>query len=81
VFNEYVIGGIAAGFLATGGWGYWQKQRADVLEANVVTLEAELRTCGARLSNVLEDMESDREVDAMPDADLRNVPDHWLLDF
>jgi len=78
VLNEYIIGAIAAAILSAGGWGYYQKQRADGLATEAVSLRADLATCGARLSNILEDVESDREVDNIPDDQLRSVPDHWL---
>jgi len=78
MLNEYVIGAVTVVMLSTGGWGYYQKHRADVLAVEAVALRAELMTCGARLSNILADVESDREVDNIPDDQLHNVPSHWL---
>lgn len=47
--------------------------------AQLETTRLELGACGARLSNLLEDVRSDNEIDQLTDDDLRNVPDHWLL--
>lgn len=38
----------------------------------------ELAACGARLTNIIKDLESDNEVDNLPADALRSVPDHWL---
>jgi len=40
--------------------------------------EIELRACGARLDNLIEDLESDNAIDLLPDGALADVPDHWL---
>lgn len=56
-----------------------QSYRVDALQqANTINM-TELRQCGGRLSNLLEDIRRDATVDQLTDDDLRNVPDHWLL--
>lgn len=47
--------------------------------AKSVVIETELRACGARLSNVIEDLESDNAIDNV--GDLRDfvIPDSWML--
>jgi len=56
-----------------------QTQRLRASQADKVALALSLGACEARALNLIEDKESDNEVDNIPDDDLRNVPDHWLL--
>lgn len=50
----------------------------DRLEAQNAALTLRIEGCAARSENILEDMETDREVDTIPDDGLRDVPSHWL---
>ena len=78
MIDQYVIPASAALLLATGGYGWFERQRAQTLELEVQSARSELSTCAERLTNVLEDIESDRGIDALPDSALVDVPDHWL---
>ena len=40
--------------------------------------QVQLAACGARLSNLIEDLESDNAIDLLPDDALTDVPDEWL---
>jgi len=66
--------------LAGGVW-WVMDLRADnqALRNENARLTGELITCEARVQNIIEDRESDNEIDLIPDGDLNTVPDHWLL--
>lgn len=76
--TEYLLAGAAAIALATGGYAYMADQRSEALRVQVAQTQGELMTCGARLNNLLEDIQSDNQIDNLPDSALRTVPDHWL---
>ena len=78
MIDQYVIPAGAALLLVTGGYGWFERQRAQTLELEMQSARSELATCAGRLANVLEDTESDRGIDALPDSALVDVPDHWL---
>ena len=67
-----VAAGLCAGLLAV------QTYRIEALQARGIENTLELRSCGARLSNLIEDLESDNAVDNLPDSALTDVPDEWL---
>lgn len=77
--TEYLLAAVGAVALTTGGWGYMQQQRADNLGSQLLALRGELVTCGGRLQNIIEDMESDNAIDQLTDDQLTDVPAHWLL--
>lgn len=56
-----------------------QTYRLNELRDDKAVQEVELRACGARLDNIIKDLESDAQIDRIPDDALRDVPDHWLL--
>ena len=72
----YLLGGVAAALCALAGVIWWQSGRIDRLQLRNAALVAELTTCGARVANLMEDNDSDAQVDAMDD--LFTVPDSWL---
>jgi len=55
-----------------------QSYRLDKSASERAVERVELAACGARLANLIEDLESDNEIDRLPDGALTTVPDHWL---
>lgn len=69
-------------YLAVGALVWWvMDMRADLAasETTIDNLTLRLSACDARTTNILEDTQSDAEIDNLPDDGLRDVPDHWLL--
>lgn len=66
-----------------GGGGIWwvMDLRADLAAERDDNdrLRGRLATCSARVDNLIEDGASDAEIDRIPDADLRDVPERWLF--
>jgi hypothetical protein len=56
-----------------------QTWRASSIAAKYAVAELARKACAARAANLLEDKESDNEVDNLSDDGLRVVPDNWLL--
>lgn len=75
---SYLTGGLAV--VAVAAVGYAGLLRADrtALQQDLIGLQHQLSACGGRLQTVLDDKGSDHVVDQIPDADLVDVPDHWL---
>jgi phage shock protein A len=59
--------------LAVSVW--WQGRALTALEAENASLAAQVATCSARITNLLEDKESDATVTDPADF---AVPDHWM---
>lgn len=76
---QYALIASLTASMGLGGFAWTQHSRAKTLKHDNAILEAKLTTCSARVQNILEDKESDNEVDNIPDSDLGVVPDHWLL--
>jgi len=76
---QYLAAGLAATTLLAGGGLWLQTERVSTLNAELKLARAELQTCGGRLDAVLRDVRSDNAIDELPDDDLRDVPDHWLI--
>ena len=72
----YLLGGVAAVIASLAAVIWWQSGRIDTLKLRTAALEAELSTCDARVVNLMEDNDSDAQVDSMDD--LHTVPDSWL---
>ena len=70
-----IMAGVAA---AAVGVAVWQTLRIENLQARGVENQIELAACGARLNNLIEDLESDNAIDQLPDSALTDVPDEWL---
>lgn len=49
------------------------------LRAENAALRLSLDGCNDRLTNIQKDKESDDAINNIPDTDLRDVPDGWLL--
>ncbi len=77
----YLIGAGAAvlALLAAGGVIRWQSGRIDALKTDKTALTLLVQGCQARTTNMSEDKESDNAINDIPDADLGNVPDGWIL--
>lgn len=69
----------AGGIVALMGYGWTLKASVATLTAEKTGLVAELATCSARTTNLIEDGVSDAEIDNIPDSDLSIIPDRWLL--
>jgi hypothetical protein len=76
--SEWLALGAAAVFAALGGTVLVQRAQINDARADLFEVRSELATCGGRLANILEDVESDNAIDTLPDDALRSVPDHWL---
>jgi len=70
--------GALLGVIGLATYSLHLSNRNAALRASLERAEASLKTCSARLVNILEDVESDNEVDNW--GDLRRVPDGWLFD-
>lgn len=64
-----LIGAVVAGV---------QTYRLSELRQQVTISGVRLESCGARLQNLIKDLESDNEIDRLPDSALTSVPDGWL---
>ena len=69
------IGSVAA--LAV-GFAAYQSIMLENVKAKMVAEQVELAACGARLTNLIEDVRADNEIDQLPDDALTSVPNHWL---
>lgn len=58
-------------------WLMWSNAS---LEAENVALRLQVGALEAKAANIKEDKDSDDEVDNIPDADLGNAPDRWMLE-
>lgn len=76
---RYVIPALSAALLAAGGYAALERHGRLAAEARLELSQAQLATCGGRLRAILDDVRSDREIDAIPDHALRDVPPEWLL--
>jgi hypothetical protein len=81
ILRPYIAGAALAAFLAlsVGLWlvfGWWQDAKTEN-----AALDVRLRASEARVTLLRAEMESDREIDAIPDDGLAGVVDClWLLD-
>ena len=55
-----------------------QAYRITALKNEAAIHKINLSACGARLSNLVEDLRSDNEIDQLPDDALDVVPSEWL---
>ena len=77
--STYILAAVGLVAVGSAGFATVQTEKLKSARAEILSVRAELTTCGARLQNIIEDVESDGTIDIIPDAELRNVPDHWLL--
>lgn len=76
--TRYLYPALAVAFLMLGLYAYYERAQRIALAERLTYKSAQLETCGGRLQAVLDDVRSDREIDALPDAALRDVPPEWL---
>ena len=80
--RAYLIGGALIALVGGFGGAVWwvMDMRATKVAqaAQIASLTLQLSACEARRDNLLEDMESDNEIDRLPNDALRSVPDWWL---
>lgn len=76
--SEWLAVGAAAAFVGLGGTVLYQSGQIKDARAELFEARSELATCGGRLANILQDVESDNAIDTLPDDALRSVPDYWL---
>ena len=80
-FLPYIAGAVLTAFLGLSVAAWWAWQRVDSLEAENAALGAQLRAEKARVELLRQEIASDAEIDAIPDADLGgSVDPRWLLD-
>lgn len=66
--------------LGLSGVSMWLMRSNASLEAENAALALQVGALEAQAANIKEDKETDNEVDNIPDADLGNAPDRWMLD-
>lgn len=54
--------------------------RNDTIRTQLTEVSVSLQACGARLANIMEDVKSDNEIDAIDDLRNFDIPDGWLFD-
>lgn len=75
---SYISLGLLGGLALSLGGNYLLAENIKRLKLEVAIEERQLLQCGARLTNLIEDLESDNAIDNLPDSALISVPDHWL---
>lgn len=76
---QYALIASLAASMGLGGFAWTQHSRAKSLKHDNAILGAQLKTCGARVNNILEDKESDREVENIPDSELVDALKRWIV--
>ena len=75
----YLSLGLGASTVLAGGFAFYLNSQIDKVESQLQVKSIQLNSCAARLQNILEDRESDNEIDNIPDLRDFVVPGHWLL--
>lgn len=75
----YIFAAAATIFAGLAGYIWILRETNAGLEKRNSVLTILRDACDARIENLTEDKESDNAIDNLPDADLRHVPDGWLL--
>ena len=75
---RYVAAGTTVLMLGAIGYAYYLQNQLVTANSRLAVEKFQLQQCGARLSNLIEDVASDNEIDNLPDSALTVVPDHWL---
>lgn len=75
---QYILMAALGATAIGGGYGYFQHKANVALQVELASQRGELKTCGNRLNNLLEDLKSDHAIDNLPDSALTTVPPHWL---
>jgi hypothetical protein len=77
---EVIIATVAAtALMGAGGAAYVGWNKVDKLQLENAAYLSQLQACNTRVADILEDVESDNEVDRITDPGLVNVPDGWLV--
>jgi len=79
MLTKYVLPAVLVALVGAVGFAGWQTTRVTGFKHDIKVLNAKLLTCNARVGNLLEDQASDAEIDSIPDDELGNVPERWLL--
>ena len=80
-FLPYIAGAALAAFLGLSVVAWWGVRSVHTLKAENAALGAQLRAEKARVELLRQEIASDAEIDAIPDADLGgSVDPRWLLD-
>lgn len=77
--SPWILGAAAGVVLASVGTATYLSARNDALQSSLQHSQEQLRSCAIRLTDIIEDVESDNAIDNLTDDDLRTVPDSWLL--
>ena len=81
MLRAYIAGAILTAILSLSAALWWQTGRVDRLRDDNADLSAQLRAAGAQMILLRNEMESDREIDEVLDADLPSAVDcRWLLE-
>lgn len=75
----YLSLGLGASTVLAGGFAFYLNSQIERMNRQIEVKSIQLNSCAARLQNILEDRESDNEIDNIPDLRDFVVPDHWLL--
>lgn len=75
---SYALPVALAAFAGVSAFAWYQTQQLEAIRKESAVIEHELGECGARISNLIEDIESDNAIDNLPDSALTTVPDRWL---
>ena len=80
-FLPYIAGAVLTAILGLSVALWWQTGRVDSLTVKNEALSAQLRAEQARVILLRNEMESDNEIDQIPDTDLPAAVDcRWLLE-
>lgn len=72
---------VAAGLVvASASFAFVQTKRLEAMKLELQVEQLELKSCGTRIANIIEDLESDNAIDSLPPDALLDVPDSWLFD-
>jgi len=77
--TRYALIAALVACLGLGGAASYLWHRNATLRAENDALSIRVNGCSARIQNIIKDMRSDNEIDAIPDDGLRDVPSGWLL--
>lgn len=76
---RYALIACLVALVGLGGAYGWQTRKVYRLEAKLSVTMAKLKTCDARISNIMEDQRSDAEIENIPDDSLGDFAERWLL--
>ena len=65
--------------IVASGFAYFFGYKTERLEEALLLEQMTRMACGVRVTNIVEDLRSDQEIDNLPPDALLDVPPHWLL--